>query len=276
MKSQTQRSLLLAFIVSVAGCGALGIACLISGRLGEFEARVLGTTAAVGAASILGLASAIPYERRRWVPVGHLGMIAVALALVLVLLAIWELVDLRSEEFFDFMGVACVAAVALPHVGLLSLARLRREYTWVRIATVAAIAVLAVQIDATVVADIDDEGWFRLMGIVAIAVVCGTIAVPIFHRMSIIRSHQEIRTVDLALSLTCPRCGKTQTLPVGRQRCGGCGLNIRIEIEEEQCPKCGYPLYRLTSAACPECGTPIADSAVNARDQTSVDLPLSH
>lgn len=261
MKTQTQRGLLLAFIVSVASCGLVGIYCLIVGRLGYFGERVLGTTAVVGAASILGFASAIPYERRRWHPIGPLGIVAVAVALVLVILVIWDLAGFPFGASAEFIAVACVTAVALPHLGLLSLARLRREYKWVRAATVAMIVVLAAQIIFTIVAHPDGDAWFRLMGALAIAVVCGTIAVPIFHRMSSIRDREQVRTVELNLSLTCPRCGKTQTLPVGRRRCEGCGLKIRIEIEEEQCRKCGYPLYRLTSAACPECGTPIAESS---------------
>ena len=34
-----------------------------------------------------------------------------------------------------------------------------------------------------------------------------------------------------------------------------------IEIEENVCEKCGYPLYKLESAACPECGTAVYSSA---------------
>ncbi len=62
---------------------------------------------------------------------------------------------------------------------------------------------------------------------------------------------------DMSLSLTCPRCSKTQQLGVGRSRCGGCGLRFLIDIEEEHCGKCGYALHKLESAVCPECGTPV-------------------
>ncbi|UCC31673.1 MAG: hypothetical protein JSU86_05215, partial [Phycisphaerales bacterium] len=242
--------------------GLVGIYCLVVGRMGWLEERVLGTTAVVGTASILGLASAIPWERRRWHPIGPVGLAAVAVALVLVLVAIW--VDLpwprpAREAFYKTMGVACVVGIALPHVGLLSLARLRREYGWVRRCTAYVIAALAAMIAFTIITEIDgrDDEWFRAMGVVGITVVCGTIAVPVLHRVSAIRVREAIRTVELLLSITCPRCNKTQDLPVGRSKCAQCGLKFLIEIDEEHCQTCGYPLYRLESTACPECGTPI-------------------
>lgn len=264
MKSQTQRGLLFGFIGSILCCGLVGIYCLVVGQMGSFERRVLGTTAVVGAASILGLACAIPWERRRWHPIGPIGIFAVAIALILVLIAIW--VDLWrvvswDEEFYKTMGVVCVAGVALPHVGLLSLARLRRSYGWVRRSTIMMIVLLGGAISYVIVEEPRGDSWPRIIGILAIIVVCGTIAVPILHRVSAIRMRDDIRTVELLLSVTCPRCSKTQELAVGRSRCAGCGLKFLIQIDEEHCPTCGYPLYRLESSVCPECGTPITQGA---------------
>ena len=259
MRSQTQRTLLLSFIGSIAGCGLVGIYCLLLGRMGSLEERILATTATVGGASILGLAAAIPWERRRWHPIGLLGILAAASALVLILLLIWLPTPQRQPEWFvKSVLIACVAAVALPHIGLISLARLRRGYEWVRKATVAVIALLAAQMSFVVITDIDGDLMFRLMGILGISDACGTIAVPILHRISAIQKRESVVTTELMLSLTCPRCSKTQQLAVGRSRCTGCGLQFSIEIEEEHCRTCGYALYKLTSPTCPECGTPIA------------------
>ena len=259
MESQTQRTLLLAFIISIACCGVVGIYCLLVGRLGVLEGRILGTTSIVGAASMLGLVSAIPWERRRWHPLGPGSMAAVVLAFVLVLIVIWgDLSPQKWEDFFKLTAVACVAGVALPHISLLSLARLHRQYGWVRRVTIMLIVLLSGLISYMVLAEQDGEFWFRLVGIMAIGDVCGTVAVPILHRVSAIRACEAITTVELSVSLTCPRCHKTQELPVGRCRCAECGLKLNIEIEEEHCAVCGYVLYRLESSVCPECGTPIA------------------
>jgi hypothetical protein len=249
--------LLFAFIGSIACCGLAGIYCLLVGGIGWLEERVLLTTTAVGTASILGLASAIPWERRRWHPIGAVGMIVVAVTLGLVLVPIWYR-GAEHEWYFKMMSAAMVASVAVPLVGLVGLARLRAQYEWVRLGTVAAISVLAGQACVSIVFDVYGSEWFRLMGALAIVTVCGTIAVPILHRVSAIRVRESIQTTELQITLTCPRCQRTQTLPVGQSKCGYCGLGLSIMIEEAHCRVCGYPLHGLMSATCPECGTPLA------------------
>jgi hypothetical protein len=60
------------------------------------------------------------------------------------------------------------------------------------------------------------------------------------------------------LQLTCPRCSKAQTLPLGNSACSQCGLKFSIQAAEPQCMQCGYLLYGLSTGRCPECG---ADAA---------------
>ncbi|MEK7710728.1 MAG: hypothetical protein AAB341_02435 [Planctomycetota bacterium] len=264
MKSQTQRSLLISFLVSIAVCGALGVYCLLIGNLGPMEARILGSTALIGAASILGLVGVMAWEHRKWHPLGMLGVYAAALALLLTIVLIWSR-DLglgyleNTKAFWKLVASAWVLAVAFPHTALLSFARLHRSYLWIRRATIVAIVLLAALVCVVIIVEPDaaDEFLIRLIGIFAIADVCGTIAMPILHRVSSIRTREAIRTVELKVTLTCPRCELAQTLAVGRSACARCGLRFAIEIEEDVCENCGYPLYRLESAVCPECGTPI-------------------
>lgn len=261
MRTRTQRSLLLAFVISIAWCGVLGIYCLLMGRMGRMEERILASAAVVGGASILGLACAVPWERRRWHPLGPVGVLSTTVGMALLLFEIWDSPLLRGSSEHA-VGISCVIGIALPHVGLLSIARLKRQYGWVRRMTIVSIVLLAVTIIYVIFAEPRwpaADFWFRLIGIFSIAVVCGTTAVPIMHRVSAIRAREDVKTVDLTLTLTCPRCEKSQQLPAGRSRCTQCGLKFRIDIEEDLCGKCGYPLYRLTSAACPECGTPIVE-----------------
>ncbi|MDO8631856.1 MAG: hypothetical protein Q7R41_15320 [Phycisphaerales bacterium] len=275
MKSQTQRTLLFSFLTSIAACGALGVYCLLLGNLGQTEAKILGSTALIGAASILGLVGVMAWEHRKWHPLGILGVYAAALALLLTLVLIWSR-DLGlgyledTEEYWKLVGIAWVLAVAFPHTALLSFARLHRSYLWIRRATIVAIVLLAALVCFVIMAEADDEPLIRMIGIIAIADVCGTIAMPILHRVSSIRTREAVRTVELKVTLTCPRCELSQTLAVGRSSCTGCGLRFAIEIEEDVCENCGYPLYRLESAACPECGTPIVRPAPtkNASEST--------
>ena len=258
VKSQTQRTLLTAFIASIVCCGAVGIYCLVAGTMSSLEGKILATTAVFGGVSILGMASAVPWERRRWHPIGPLGFISTAWAALMLLILIWYDGIWREDWFMKLMGISCVAAVAFPHVGLLSLARLKCSYWWVLISTVTSIALLGGWLCVLIVFELDTDMAWRVTGVLAILVVCGTLVVPILHRVSAIHTREGVRTVELFVSLTCPRCSSAQRLSVGRSKCSNCGLRFLIEIDEDNCPTCGYPLYQLQSATCPECGTPIA------------------
>lgn len=261
LKLKSQRYLLFSFIGSIALCGLIGIFALLLGEMTSFVGRVLATTATVGGASIFALAAAIPWERKRWRPIGLLGILAVANATVWILIVIWvEPLFIDNRWLFKTTIVSCILAVVLPHIGLLSLAQLHRTYEIVRVGTVAAIALLGVILIAIFLGELDPGNiGIRYIGALGILDACGTIAVPILHRVSRLRQAEATVTTQLEITLRCPRCDRKQTLPTGGAKCSDCGLKITIEIEEEHCPKCGYALYQLTSENCPECGTKVLE-----------------
>lgn len=263
IRSPVQRKLLFAFIGSIVGCALVGIYCLLVGGMGRTEEKILGTTAAVGACSILALAAAVPWERRRWHPIGPVAIVAISLALGLSVYIIWfySYTYPRDFEWERYAGSAWVLACALPTVGLLSLARLRSSFQFVLGITIASIAVLVFMLMAAILGEFADESWMRGTGVFAILSACGTITIPILHRVSAIKRTESVQTTELSISMTCPRCSVAQVVPAGRSVCKSCHLRFHIEIEEDNCVKCGYPLYQLKSAVCPECGTPIARAA---------------
>lgn len=262
MRSQTQRSFLFAFIASISSCGVIGIYCLLVGEFTSLVGQILASTASVAGASLLALASALPWERKRWQPIGPLGMLAAAIWLTLILCLIW--IDRFPDEEWRVKAtiILTVFAIALPHAGLIGLARLRREYGWVRIGNVASIALLAAMIILSVVFEINEDFWYRVIGALAILDVCSSVAIPILHRVSAINEHEAIRTTVLEVTLICPRCSTSHSATVGRSECPSCGLRIKLEIEEENCEHCGYVLYGIESAVCPECGKAIKRDVV--------------
>jgi len=268
MQSTTQRKLLLGFIASICLCGVIGIYCLAVGRMSDLEARILKTTATVAALFILALAGAMPWYRRTWHPIGPISFIPLLPTLAFTLLKIWPSLNLfrttntyayyYSDNLEKLLFTSWTIALTLPLIGLLSLARLKRQWNLIRRLTVYAILLLSSEIILTILLDIDVDQWGRFVGVTAILATCGSIVVPILHRISSIPLHTGIHTAELALAISCPRCGKTEKLPIGHSRCPHCGLRFMIQIEEETCRTCGYPLYKIESAVCPECGTPIA------------------
>lgn len=273
--ARAQRYLLLAFVGSLALSAAVGITVITSGTRSSIASAILGSTVLLAAASILGMAAAVVARRKSWHPIGPLGLIAALIALLLSWPWIWiECLDpwrvfggalpAWYAELWRVVGIAWVVAVAVTHVGLFSLARLHPTYLWLRRWTVIAILLLAVIIVLGIISEFSLLGEhlaFRAIAVLAIVDVCGSLAVPVLHRLTTIRAREAVRTIDLHLSLTCPRCAHTQTVAVGRSRCVQCKLGFLLEIEEDLCPGCGYPLYRLSSGACPECGRRVTTSA---------------
>jgi hypothetical protein len=185
-------------------------------------------------------------------------MVVVVVALVMLISLTWGLYPTLADDLYEKATVSLsIAAVALPHICLLALARLHWRFEWVRYGTIAVIAALAAIIFWIIFTPGGGGDWARLIGILGILDACGTVAVPILHRVSGIAARERVVTTDLSLSITCPRCARTQVVPAGHSRCE-CGLKFRVEIEEEHCRKCGYSLYKAASGTCPECGTQFA------------------
>lgn len=233
MRSNTQRSLLLSFVGSIVLCAVVGIVCLLTGSFGQLQAKVLLTTGTVATASILGLASASVWERRIWHPIGPLGCTVVAISTVLVMGFIWRTWSRIDEGFVKAVLLSVVWAVAVPHLSLLGTGRLRQAFEWVRWVTVVGVVVLAVQLSTIILFEPHGDLWARWIGVSAIAVACGSIAVPILHRVSAIPL-DGAHALPRELSLVCPSCGAQQVVPVGRARCAQCGLGFRIELEAER------------------------------------------
>ena len=347
-RSRMQRSLLIAFLISIGLSALLAILGVLfdSIRWGE---QIIASTVTFSICSIAAMVAAATTERQRWHPLGPLALGAVATAFLAVMLLIW------AEKIFGYafwsselrpllpsVLSTCVVAGFLMILCLMSLARLRTGFYWVRTATIVAVLLAATPmmillgeelLDALDIVkgefDYDlrvawgavaavalalvlrgilsrkpalDRFRFWLLivagdGILVVAMmipllglfpelfgnphasysyrsdmfaksiavfsilgVSGIVAVWLLHRFSAIRDREAVKTTDLELGLTCPRCRTAQVLPAGRSACAKCKLKFLIEIEEEHCPKCEYPLFGLQTATCPECGAAILSS----------------
>ena len=105
-------------------------------------AEIISTTFAVGVASLFVLIASAAWIRRRWFPLGPIACVVDVMAVALLLFVIWRPFSFRdSVDYVEIVGSFYFFAAGLTHACLVALAELRREYRWVRRATVMAAAV---------------------------------------------------------------------------------------------------------------------------------------
>jgi hypothetical protein len=162
----------------------MGIAALLgAGDFGETSIRILLTTVIVGCASVLTLCCLVVVGSR-FEAVGLVGGLVVLCGVALGLLMVWSDSEDLIDSTLEPWGVVSVVAVTLAQICLLlGVAGDRRSLTWLLAPTIGLGAVLAGQISALVLEYDPDDGFMRLLGIVAILDVLGTlitIAVGVF------------------------------------------------------------------------------------------------
>lgn len=254
---QLKRTFLLGVIGSLSFAALLGIWAFLFGSFGDTEFKIIMTTLTAALFSMTSLGSAIVLERAKWRIAMICTFVLSGLGLLVYLLMIWFEPSWRwhwIEMVTKAMVVIAVWAVALPHMGLLSLASLKNFYYWVCRATVLAVLLLALSITLGVIFEPDEDVWIRLIGVLGILATLGTITVPILAKVAGIDKDTGVESTPLDLKITCPRCLLVQTVSSGHSRCLGCKLKFEIKIEEPRCPQCDYLLHKLTSPVCPECG----------------------
>jgi hypothetical protein len=155
----------------------MGILALLgSGDFGEGEIRVLLTTLIVGTASICVLCylatGGTPYQI-----VGILGGAVVVLPLVTSLMMVWGDFEFGPDDgLIKAFGVGCVLAGTLAQLCLLlGLAWDEPGVRWLLWPTIALAAILAAIVTGMIVSENGPDGLMRLVGVVAILDVLGTV-----------------------------------------------------------------------------------------------------
>jgi hypothetical protein len=255
---------LMGFVIVLGGLAVLAVVyILVEGTSSRNAERLLVSLLSVGLASVMSLGALFALSRGRGRIPAVLALLGVPLMAGLQIALIcdyWSWPEAEPPQVFCL--ALTVGVIGCVVIALLGLARLPGLWRWGRLAAQTCVVLLAVLLGM-----MSMERYLHLLpneriwldrGTILLCIVtaCALLCVPILHWLNTLRERAAV-TTRLVLSLTCPRCGLTQELPAGGAECGRCKLRLRIEIEEEQCPKCGYLLYKLTSTNCPECGTPI-------------------
>jgi len=217
-----KRIALRTLIGSVALSALLGIYAILVRDFGDFEVRILLTSLVVIGVSILVMACGVAWEKRVLPPVPQSGA-AVAIACgFFTVLGIW--VDPNALEYWKFSGSLAIAASALAHSSLIALARLGPQFAWSRVASFVLAVLLAVTLIVVIWGELDDDGVFELIAVLAILFAAMSVAVPVFHRMS--RMNEESAPAPI---LFCPMCGASLQRVDSPTQCDECHARFRVE-----------------------------------------------
>jgi hypothetical protein len=179
------RVFLWALVAFLSVTALLAIVIFLRGRFEETEVKILLTTVALAVYSLTALCGAALIDHARAGAFGYATIVVSALALVLALVSIWA--DEGESEglvktTFVFMALAGSSAWAS-----LLISRRRNTdaaaVTWTLAGTTAAIAVLAVTVIGMILRDDPSEFSFRLLGVIAVLAVLGTLLLPIVRRI---------------------------------------------------------------------------------------------
>jgi MFS family permease len=191
--SSVRRLFLIALVGSMCATAALAVGILLFSEFDQTSGRVLGTTGALAFFSLLALPAGVLLDRGLATPLGWsaLGLAALGLALVLVLLWIdWD--DDRQTLLKTALTVTVFAAAAAQASA--TTARLRetdpRSVRWLYTAGLAVSAALATMASAAAWAEIDETGFYRVLGALAVIAVLVTLLQPILRKTAAPRSPQ--------------------------------------------------------------------------------------
>lgn len=211
-------------LVSVAASALIGIVAILGGDLGKGAGKALATSLAVSGAGILAVAAFSGWDLPAARVMSRLGVVASAVALVLVIYGIWR--EPRGDTFWQLVASTSMLAAGGAHGSLLALAILAPRYQWARTVALACSVLLIAAVLAMIWEVGDDDGLLKVVGVLAIAEAALTVTVGVLRYAS-----RAIAPAGAVAEVCfCPGCGKRLWLPAGEIACRHCGAAFLVEL----------------------------------------------
>ncbi len=196
-RTSARRILLGVLVGSLLIAAGVGIVTLLVGTsFNDLQIKILITTLILGAYTLTALCGLTLWGR----PMQWLGFLCSAVSLLGFLCAlalIWEWISYRSNVFgprLDEIVIAvtltcAVLSFSLAHASLLLLLGRRANWEWVRLLTLAFIAIVAGMLISLILKELTNsygpyDRYFRLLGVAAILDVVGTVLTPVIFRFA--------------------------------------------------------------------------------------------
>tara|TARA_R110002126_G_scaffold41590_20_gene120964 strand:- start:12141 stop:12902 length:762 start_codon:yes stop_codon:yes gene_type:complete len=176
-----RKSTLRLFLVFLSLTAGIAMVTVLVGDFGDFEFKILVTTLTISAFSICAMSSFAYLQRGGDTTLASLALVVKSLTAILLIVATWFEID--NLTMLKLLGVMSTASVAFTHAFLLTLVRLEERQRWVQFLGIALLWLLAALIASALVLEVQEEGFYRLLVVVAIAVTLFTLVIPILGRM---------------------------------------------------------------------------------------------
>lgn len=211
-QAPVRRAVVAVTIVSFSVAALMGIAALLSvASFGETAARVLITTVVVGCASVVTLACLVPLDSR-WAAVSVAGLVVTVATASYALVMVWVNTESWDDDAWRALGVGITVSLTIAQMCLLLGVSVRRPSVSLLVwATLAVASLLAGLVIALIVGWDAGDADGRLIGIVAILDVLGTlvaIALGIFG--------SDERTLSVTLSPALAEAVRSRAAETGR------------------------------------------------------------
>lgn len=211
-QAPVRRAVVAVTIVSFSVAALMGIAALLSvASFGETAARVLVTTVVVGCASVVTLACLVPLDSR-WAAVSVAGLVVTVATASYALVMVWVNTESWDDDAWRALGVGITVSLTIAQMCLLLGVSVRRPSVSLLVwATLAVATLLAGLVIALIVGWDAGDADGRLIGIVAILDVLGTlvaIALGIFG--------SDERTLSVTLSPALAEAVRSRAAETGR------------------------------------------------------------
>ncbi len=160
----------------------IAIVSVLGGEFGELQAKIIGSTFTISAASICSMSCAAFIAGKNKSVIGLSGMGLAVVAALLLIAGIWP--EISSETYWKTTASLGVSAIACAHGFLLILPNLGNGKKWVQTLSFLSIALLALMVIAAMWGDIGAEVYYRFMAAVGIVVGLETVSLPILMKLS--------------------------------------------------------------------------------------------
>ncbi len=172
-------------IVALSIGALIGIIIFLFGDFGEIEVQLLLTTLSFGGYSLTGLCSSIIYNRKDLTAFSIYGMLISIIGFISTIMAIWEIFDFGN--LWKIIAILIILTVGTAHTSLLLQIKTNIEKVKLLMTvTISLISIICLMLIYSTINEFsENEFYYRMLGVIGILVVLGTILTPILNKMDL-------------------------------------------------------------------------------------------